>query len=61
MLSFGTKSAKSSLDRSFVPHGRLSDPVANMTNCEALIFNFLPQLNWAGFYLLKNGELVLGR
>jgi putative methionine-R-sulfoxide reductase with GAF domain len=35
-------------------------PIANMTNCAALIFNSLPQLNWAGFYLLKDGELVLG-
>jgi L-methionine (R)-S-oxide reductase len=37
-----------------------SDPVANMANCAAVIFNSLPELNWAGFYLLKGGELVLG-
>src|SRR5437016_4266881 len=37
-----------------------SDPVANMANCAALVFNALPRLNWAGFYLLKGGELVLG-
>ena len=37
-----------------------SDPIANMANCAALIFHSLPKLNWAGFYLLKNGELVLG-
>jgi hypothetical protein len=43
-----------------VPYGRLTDPIANMTNCTALIFNSLPQLNWVGFYLLKDGELVLG-
>ncbi len=36
------------------------DAIANMANCAALIFNSLPQLNWAGFYLLKGGELVLG-
>lgn len=36
------------------------DPVANMANCAAVIFNSLPRLNWAGFYLLKGGELVLG-
>jgi L-methionine (R)-S-oxide reductase len=36
------------------------DPVANMANCAALLFNSLPRLNWAGFYLLKGGELVLG-
>lgn len=37
-----------------------SDPIANMANCAALIFNSVPRLNWAGFYLLKGGELVLG-
>ena len=37
-----------------------TDPVANMANCAALIFNSVPCLNWAGFYLLKGGELVLG-
>jgi L-methionine (R)-S-oxide reductase len=37
-----------------------TDPVANMANCAALLFNSLPELNWAGFYLLKGGELVLG-
>jgi GAF domain-containing protein len=36
------------------------DPVANMANCAALLFNSLSRLNWAGFYLLKGGELVLG-
>ena len=37
-----------------------TDPVANMANCAALIFQSVPGLNWAGFYLLKGGELVLG-
>jgi L-methionine (R)-S-oxide reductase len=37
-----------------------TDSVANMANCAALIFNSVPNLNWAGFYLLKGGELVLG-
>src|SRR6202795_5113077 len=37
-----------------------TDSIANMANCAALIFNSLPRVNWAGFYLLKNGELVLG-
>lgn len=40
--------------------GDENDPVANMANCAALIFNLVPRLNWAGFYLLKDGELVLG-
>jgi len=37
-----------------------TDSVANMANCAALIFHSVPKLNWAGFYLLKGGELVLG-
>ncbi len=36
------------------------DAVANMANCAALIYHSVPRLNWAGFYLLKGGELVLG-
>ena len=40
--------------------GNETDPVANMANCAALIFHSVPKLNWAGFYLLKGGELVLG-
>jgi L-methionine (R)-S-oxide reductase len=36
------------------------DAVANMANLAALIFTQLPGLNWAGFYLMKQGELVLG-
>jgi len=37
-----------------------TDFIANAANTAALIFNGLPDLNWAGFYLLKAGELVLG-
>lgn len=36
------------------------DPVANMANAAALIWQYLPDLNWAGFYRLVGGELVLG-
>lgn len=36
------------------------DTVANMANCAALLAGFLPDLNWAGFYRLIAGELVLG-
>ncbi len=36
------------------------DAVANMANLSALLYHTLPQLNWAGFYRLKNGILVLG-
>jgi len=37
-----------------------SDAVANMANVAALIWQFLPDLNWAGFYRACDGELVLG-
>ncbi len=36
------------------------DWVANSANCAALLYGSLPDLNWAGFYLLRRGELVLG-
>lgn len=34
--------------------------VANAANTSALIFDALPQLNWAGFYFLQGAELVVG-
>jgi GAF domain-containing protein len=36
------------------------DPVANMANAAALIWETLPDINWAGFYRNLGGELVLG-
>jgi L-methionine (R)-S-oxide reductase len=36
------------------------DLVANAANMAALIYHGLPGLNWAGFYFLRDGELVLG-
>jgi L-methionine (R)-S-oxide reductase len=36
------------------------DLTANAANLAALVFHTLPHLNWAGFYWLKGGELVLG-
>jgi GAF domain-containing protein len=36
------------------------DLVANAANFTALIFQTLPDLNWAGFYFARDGELVLG-
>lgn len=36
------------------------DWVANLANASALLYHSLPDLNWAGFYLLKQGELVVG-
>ena len=38
-----------------------SDPIANAANLSALVFQMVPDLNWAGFYFLKSpDELVLG-
>ena len=37
-----------------------SDPVANAANTSALLFQMMPDLNWAGFYMMRGGELVLG-
>lgn len=36
------------------------DPIANMANVAALVWQFLPDLNWAGFYRHDGRELVLG-
>ena len=36
------------------------DLVANAANFSSLVFHSLPDLNWAGFYFVKDGELVLG-
>ena len=44
-------------------HGLLAgerDAVANAANLASLLFHTLPDLNWAGFYWSKGGELVLG-
>ncbi|QDK34350.1 GAF domain-containing protein [Sphingomonas sp. IC081] len=36
------------------------DPVANMANLAALLWQYLPDLNWSGFYRNVADELVLG-
>src|SRR4051812_38202731 len=36
------------------------DFTANAANLSSLVFHALPQVNWAGFYWMKGGELVLG-
>ncbi|MBQ7365295.1 MAG: GAF domain-containing protein [Clostridia bacterium] len=38
-----------------VPHR-----IANLANAAALLYDTLDRLNWAGFYLVENGRLVLG-
>lgn len=37
-----------------------ADAIANMANVAALLWEMLPDLNWAGFYRMVAGELVLG-
>lgn len=37
-----------------------ADLIANMANLSALMFNRLEDVNWAGFYLYKDEQLVLG-
>lgn len=37
-----------------------TDGIANAANLVALIYDGLDRLNWAGFYVLRDGELVLG-
>ncbi|MFT7006152.1 MAG: L-methionine (R)-S-oxide reductase [Colwellia sp.] len=37
-----------------------TDPIANMANISALLFNALIQVNWVGFYRVLDNELVLG-
>lgn len=34
--------------------------IANLANASALIYDTMTELNWAGFYLMEGGKLVLG-
>jgi GAF domain-containing protein len=36
------------------------DPIANAANLAAALFHGCPDLNWAGFYFFRGGELVVG-
>ena len=38
-----------------VPH-----KIANLANASALLWEHLPNINWAGFYIMENGKLILG-
>ena len=40
--------------------GATKDFTANMANLSALIYQNTADINWAGFYIFKNGKLVLG-
>lgn len=37
-----------------------TDPIANLANAAALLRQALDGINWCGFYLVRDGELVLG-
>jgi L-methionine (R)-S-oxide reductase len=37
-----------------------TDAIANAANTAALIFDVLPEVSWAGFYFLRDGELIVG-
>lgn len=39
---------------------RQRDRIANAANLSALLYMELPDINWAGFYFLQGGQLVLG-
>ena len=36
------------------------DLICCLSNLSSVIYHSLPEINWAGFYLMKNGELILG-
>ena len=38
----------------------VAHPIANLANASALLWQSLPELNWAGFYLVEGDRLVLG-
>ncbi len=38
----------------------VSYPITNLANASALLFDALEDLNWAGFYLMQEGQLLLG-
>ena len=37
-----------------------TDLICCLANLSALIMQSVPNINWAGFYLMKQGELILG-
>lgn len=37
-----------------------TNQIANLSNASALLNQFLDDTNWVGFYLMEDGELVLG-
>ncbi len=64
-LSIDSTQPKPALYASVVAQARAllegeRDQIANLANTAALLYHSLPDLNWVGFYLLKQGELVVG-
>ncbi len=64
-FAIDTNAAKSDMYRELVKSADAltsgeSDGVANMSNIAALLWEFLPDVNWTGFYRVVDGELVLG-
>ena len=55
MVNYKTLCAQLAALTEDVPH-----EVANLANASALIWQTLPDINWAGFYKMENGILVLG-
>ena len=38
----------------------VTEPISNLANAASVLYHALPELNWAGFYLLRGGALRLG-
>ncbi len=38
----------------------VTHPIPNLANVAALLYSALPEVNWCGFYLMHEGELLLG-
>lgn len=55
MTDYGLLNQKLDALTTDVPH-----PVANLANAAALLWEALPDINWAGFYLLQGNTLILG-
>lgn len=65
VLKTATAGSKHALYQDLVAQARSllhaeHDLIANAANLSALLFHALPDVNWVGFYFLKDGELVVG-
>lgn len=55
-----TMNLESLLDNAKALCAQETDRICCLANLSALIMQSLPNLNWAGFYLMKENELILG-